>query len=61
MHAVGPGQDGDRDDLAQLLEQLVALVHQVVGVVAGDGDALDLAVQAGDLRGQVVDGLDLLR
>ncbi len=48
--AVGAGQDGRRDDRAQLLEQLLALVEEVVGVVAGDLDALDLAVQARDLR-----------
>ena len=54
------GHRGRRDDRAQLLEKLLALVQQVVGMVAGDGDPLDLAVEAGDLFGHVVDRRDLL-
>jgi hypothetical protein len=58
--AIGASDGVDRHDLAELLEELLALIQQVVGAVAGDEDALDLAVEVGNLLGQVVDRLDLV-
>ena len=54
------GHDRGRKDRAQLSQKLGTLIQQIVGVVARDGDALYLAVEAGDLSGDVVDRRDLL-